>query len=397
MDWKLNASQKAVLDWLYTSPDEPPPSKTWKHAATALQGRGLVTISRSGGKYTVTITDVGRHMHEHGEYPLDSAGGRQTRRREAGVAPSGRAASNRGRKAPTKARPMARTPPVLSPDLASRRFVRPHRAVRSLRDRPVALPADPAGRQRGLVAADLLVAAAIEAGITVKAHDQPKQRSSGSPYTGDPLVTLNAGSAEVVVRIGEYDRQVEHVKTEKELERERRSGYSWSRRWDYVPTGLLCLRLYSRLGTPTRLVETATRPLHEFVPRVIHLVQLATQKEIDLETARRERERREAERQEAARELAQRREHYGQWEKALLDGRESWERAERLREFVHELERRSGDESSDFVAWARDYISHLDPVESFTPPQGGHPDLSHADEQRLRDRPAPDLSDLWRR
>ena len=210
-------------------------------------------------------------------------------------------------------------------------------------------------------------------------------------------MTLNAGSAEVVIRIGEYERQTEHVKTQDELDRESRYMYSWSRRWDYVPTGLLCLRLYSRLGTPTRLVETATKPLHEFIPRVIHLVQLATQKEIDLETARRERERREAERQAAAHELARRREHYGRWEKALLDGRESWERAQRLREFVHELERRSGAESSDFVAWALDYIDHLDPVESFAPPAGGPPDLTHAEEQRLRDRTAPSLSDPWRR
>ena len=71
MDWKLNAAQKAVLDWLCTSPEGPPPSDTWKHAARTLQRRGLVSVSRASGAYTVTVTDVGRHMYEHGEYPGD--------------------------------------------------------------------------------------------------------------------------------------------------------------------------------------------------------------------------------------------------------------------------------------------------------------------------------------
>ena len=81
MDWKLNTAQKAVLEWLCTSPEGPPPTETWKHAAWALQARELVSISRPGGEYTVRVTDIGRHMHKHGEYPVDSAGGRQTRRR----------------------------------------------------------------------------------------------------------------------------------------------------------------------------------------------------------------------------------------------------------------------------------------------------------------------------
>lgn len=395
MDWKLNASQKAVLDWLCTSPDGPPPSETWKHAARALQGRGLVSVSRSGGRYTVTVTDVGRHMHEHGEYPVDSAGGRQTRRSTDKVTTGGSRPGGRAKASP-KPKPMAVTPPELSLELAQKRFVRPHPAVRSLRDRPVALPADPAARQRGLIAAELLVAAARDAEIAVTAHEQPQQRTSGTPYLGEPLVTLDAGHAEVVVRIGEYERQAEHAKTQEELERESRYGYSWSRRWDYVPTGLICLRLYARLGTPTRLVETANRPLHDFVPRVIHLVRLATEKEVKLEASRQEYRRREEERQAAARAQAERREHYGQWEKLLLEGAEAWERARQLRAFVDALEERSVPGSHDFVAWAKSYISHLDPVENFDTPGGGTPDLSHDEEKRLRSRPAPGLADLWR-
>lgn len=395
MDWKLNAAQKAVLDWLCTSPEMPPPSETWKHAARALQGRELVSISRSGGEYTVSVTDVGRHVHKHGEYPEDSAGGRQTRRSSStDISRSSSRASKPAQVA--KPKRMAVTPPDLSPELTGKRFVRPHPAVRSLRDHPAALPPDAAGRYRGILAADMLVAAAIEAGIEVTAHEQPKKRTSGSPYTGDPLVTLDAGSAEVVVRIGEYDRQVEHVKTEEELESERRSGYSWSRRWDYTPTGLICLRLYTRLGTPTRLVETATKPLHEFVPRVIHLVQLATEKEIELAASHREYQRRVEERQKAAQVLAQRRDHYSLWEKKLLDGVESRERTKQMHGFLQELELKSGPESADFIVWAREYITHLDPVEGFEPPEGGVPDLSHEEETRIRSQPAPGIFDIWK-
>ncbi len=209
-------------------------------------------------------------------------------------------------------------------------------------------------------------------------------------------MTLNAGSAEVVVRIGEYDRQVEHVKTEEELKRERRSGYSWSRRWDYVPTGLICLRLYTRLGTPTRLVETVWKPLHEFIPRVVHLVQLATEKEIQLEASHRQHRRREEERQKAAQLLAQRREHYAQWEKKLLEGVESWERTKQMRAYLHELKSGSGPESADFISWAGEYIEQLDPVEGFEPPEGEIPDLTHGEESRMRSKPAPGLFDLWR-
>lgn len=395
MDWKLNTAQKAVLEWLCTSPDGPPPSETWKHAAWALQARELVSISRVGGKYTVKVTDIGRYMHQQGEYPVDSAGGRQTRRRRRIGTPSHGSSTA---KPPGAAKPKLTTvtPPELSLELANKRFVRPHPAVRSLRDRPVALPAGPAARQRGLIAAELLVAAARNAGIDVTAHEQPQQRTPGKPYLGEPLVTLDTGHAEVGVRIGEYERQAEHVKTQEELERERRYGYSWSRRWDYVPTGLICLRLYARLGTPTRLVETANRPLHDFVPRVIHLVRLATEKEVKLEASHQEYRRREEERQAAARAQAERREHYGQWEKLLLEGAEAWERVRQLREFVSALEERSDPESAGFIAWSKSYISHLDPVENFETPGGGAPDLSHEEEKRLRSRPVPGLSDLWR-
>lgn len=167
MDWKLNTAQKAVLEWLCTSPEGPPPTETWKHAARALQGRELVSISRPGGEYTVWVTDIGRHMHKHGEYPVDSAGGRQTRRRGSIGTPSqGSSTAKRSRAAKQKLTSF--TPPVLNPEVASRRFTRPYPAVRSLRDRPVALPVDAAGRHRGILAAEMLVTAAIEAGITVK-------------------------------------------------------------------------------------------------------------------------------------------------------------------------------------------------------------------------------------
>lgn len=47
---------------------------------SALVSRGLATISKKGGGYTATATDAGRYFHRHGEYPVDSAGGRRAAR-----------------------------------------------------------------------------------------------------------------------------------------------------------------------------------------------------------------------------------------------------------------------------------------------------------------------------
>lgn len=132
------------------------------------------------------------------------------------------------------------------------------------------------------------------------------------------------------------------------------------------------------------------------VPRVIRRVQLASQKELELKAAQQDRRRREDERKEAARVLSERRENYQRWEKVLLDGADTWERAKQLRSFVAKLAAENGPDASDFNAWAGEYISQLDPVVQFEPPGGGVPDLDHEQEAHLRRQPAPGLSDLWR-
>lgn len=388
MDWTLNDSQRAVLEWLCTSPSDPAPSGAWKQTARALQGRGLVDVSRKGGQYKVTVTDVGRHMHRYGEYPSDSPGYRQTRGKKRVTTlsrlPEPAVKPVHG----TRPQPTKVTAPRMSAELAARYIRDPHPAVRSLMDHPVALPGDAEARRRGFLAAHLLVKAAEEAEMSITASVQPRKRTGGSPYTGEPLVALDAGSSKVVVRIGEYQQRIDHVKTAKEIEDEQRYRYSWAPKYDYVPTGLLCFRLYSRATANSRMNETTNKPLPDFVPRVIRAVQMATQRQIEHEAAHKEWARQQEEREAAARALAERQRHYEVWKKVLLESCEAWEHSQKLREFLHALEAKGETADRTFIAWATSYVEHLDPVQNFIPPEGGVPNLSHDQAASLRQPPS---------
>lgn len=66
MDRELNPHQVDVLHWLGDHPEGPEPPGNWKASAVALKNRGLVSISRQGGKYRASPTTAGRYYREHG-------------------------------------------------------------------------------------------------------------------------------------------------------------------------------------------------------------------------------------------------------------------------------------------------------------------------------------------
>lgn len=270
MDWSLNEAQAGVLSWICSTPEAEPPAGNWKASMSALVSRSLATVSKKGGRYTAAPTDAGRYFHRHGEYPADSAGGRraarvlaekQTRQVEpappeaAGASASGipkeRAAN------PPRRKELATTSPDLPQD-APQRIVKPHAAVRSLMERPIALPKDTDARRRAFVAAHLLIQAAEQAGFKVEGHTQPKQRGRQHPFRGEEFVTLDAGHRAVPVRIGEFEKGVNHVPTPEEIVHKERWGFSWAPRYDYLPTGLLFFRVYGD-SSSTRLLESSTR------------------------------------------------------------------------------------------------------------------------------------------
>ena len=309
MVWVVNDAQRAVLAWLVGGQSGEPPSEAWKASARSLSSRGLVAVSRRGGTYVASVTAAGRFFHENGQYPQGSSGAKWApdslvapdvleARRSARIAAVRReqekvgkataaqrktanAASStpldvpgpdrESRPAPRKPRGSSSPEPVAPPSGPNVRISKPHPAVKSLMDHPAALPKDPAGRRRGIVGAHALVKAALDAGFDVTGHVQPATRRGSSPYLGEDLVTLDAGSQPVLVRIGELDRRVAHVPTEREKAEQER--YSWARppRYDWQPTGLLFFRGYiGRNGT--KISETSRVMLADLVPQVIALV-----------------------------------------------------------------------------------------------------------------------------
>ncbi|MFT3860035.1 hypothetical protein [Micropruina sp.] len=414
MDWSLNDAQAGVLSWMCTTPDAEPPPGNWKTSVAALVSRGLATVSKKGGGYTATATDAGRYFHQHGEYPADSAGGRRAARvlvekearrtASAPVEPSPRGPGSetvtgtpKGRVAKQRQRSqVAATPPRL-PEAAPQRIVKPHPAVRSLMDRPIALPKDADARRRAFVAAHMLIQAAEQAGFTVEGCTQPKQRGRERPFRGETLVTLDAGHQAVPVRIGEFEKGVDHVLTAEEIAHKERWGHSWAPRYDYLPTGLLFFRVYASYSS-TRLLETSTKWLGDYVPKVLALVQTATEVALAHEEQARKREQERKAQKEAARLLGKRRAHYEQWEQSLLDQAKAWGKATRLRAFLASFGSAQHSPAAEvFREWASGYADMIDPTTTLQVPDGEPPGMPH-DERLRRGRPteAPNPFASWR-
>lgn len=370
----INDKQRKVLDWLATGATQDPPEPEMKLSAAALKSRGLVRVRRPAGRWTAELTDLGRYYVEHGGYPPEP--------KKPDKASSGAMAPKPKERKPAVLAQVPAGPPTLSEAEASTRITKPHPAVRSLMDRPIQ-PADPRARRRGFLAAHLLVRAAEDAGLTVEGHVQPKKRSSETPYRGEALVTLDAGHKKVVVNIGELQQRIPHVLTQKELDDHKRWGHSWAPRYDYVTTDMLCFRIYGGPGYGSmKLAETPTKPLLRYVDRVIALVRRATTEVLEIEERHRlwKAEREEA--AEKARRIAERRDHYEEWESALYEQFEDWDQANRLRAFLAAMEANHGNDARAFLTWAGAFVDQLDPATTLQLPDGDVPDWPH--EERLR-------------
>lgn len=274
--------------------------------------------------------------------------------------------------------------------------MKPHPAVRSLMDRPIALHKDVDARRRAFVAAHMLIQAAEQAGFTDEGCTQPKQRGRERPFRGETLVTLDAGHQAVPVRIGEFEKGVDHVLTAEEIAHKERWGHSWAPRYNYLPTGLLFFRVYASYSS-TRLLETSTKWLGDYVPKVLALVQTATEVALAHEEQARKREQERRSQEEAARLLAKRRAHYERWEQSLLDQATGWEKATRLKAFLASFGSAQRSPAAEaFQAWASGYADMLDPAATLQIPDGEPPAMPH-DERLRRGRPieATTASTAW--
>lgn len=136
----------------------------------------------------------------------------------------------------------------------------------------------------------------------------------------------------------------------------------------------------------------------DYVPKVLALVQTATEVALAHEEQARKREQERRAQEEAARLLAKRRAHYERWEQSLLDQAKAWEKAARLRAFLASFgsAQRSPDAEA-FHAWASGYADMLDPAATLQIPDGEPPAMPH-DERLRRGRPGEATNSLsrWR-
>lgn len=70
MERQVNERQRSVLQWVRAGcPAGVWETSSYKTTCQALQNRGLVTVSRKGGQWSVALTSAGQHYLAHGTYP----------------------------------------------------------------------------------------------------------------------------------------------------------------------------------------------------------------------------------------------------------------------------------------------------------------------------------------
>ena len=171
--------------------------------------------------------------------------------------------------------------------------------------------------------------------------------------------------------IEERIRQVPHVLTENE-KRDKARGYLWAHKYDHVASGLLVLKLDTGWNSGLRgQWSDTTRQrvedcLNDLMVTMVRVVQ--HQRE---DRRKREEQHRQWEEEAARREaLRLKREEEAAAVRQVFADAENWAKAERLRRFIAEVERRGTGRApdprftsvADWVVWASDQANHLDPL-----------------------------------
>jgi hypothetical protein len=193
--------------------------------------------------------------------------------------------------------------------------------------------------------------------------------SAGEPDRRGPCIELLGEQLSILLE--EPVKRNRHVLTEAE----QRHPYQ-APRWDYAPTSKLKIEVQEWTCEPRgkRWRDSSRRRLEDALNDVVFgLVVIADAKRARrLQREREERERQEAERRriEAERQRREELERRQRLERQV----ESWTKAQQVRAFIDEVERRAtargkatepGTQLGDWITWARRHADRLDP---FTPP-----------------------------
>lgn len=234
---------------------------------------------------------------------------------------------------------------------------------------PLQVRVSPAMKPRALRIADALLKAIEARGYRLSPGSRPDPRQGGRGRA--PAVIVEG--AEIPFLLEEKSDRSDHVPTPAELAELKRSPWRTLPKWDYAPSGKLSLRIdvgvYWTDGIRKRWSDGRGRVVEDSLNEIIvAFVEVGAA----MRRRREEEAREEAERQERRRqhqEAERQRKVEEARRKDLEERAEAWDRAEAVRRFVAEVERRVGadgqdppQEIRDWLSWAAAHAERLDPL-----------------------------------
>lgn len=392
MNLTLNDAQLRVLQWVADGADlDNPPTETFKTSAPALKARGLVTLDKRRGHWSIAITEAGRFYLEHGRHP-DATTPEQKKSSPA---------------KPRKPKPEELTPQPAEPPEAPQpvqpvrvvkdetipmatRITKPHPAIGALLDHEARLDVPIEHRRRALIILHSFVQHGLSRGWTATAIPSRKTKDPWNGRTikespGPTLFTVDAGDAAVSVRITMQQDRKPHIPTAEELAEQAR--YSWNRppQYDFFPSTRMRLEL-SEGREKYRLDDTVATRVEDKLLRGITWVEQRSAEARRIAERQRQWALEQAERQRRAEEMRQRATRYTAWFETLERLRSDYKRHQELSDTVAALrdvaDRRSPDAEhaellNSYVAWAEEHLAEADPLRAIELPRGERPDLSY--------------------
>lgn len=379
----VNDKQRKVLDWLAAGGSVDPPEPEMKLSAAALKARGLVKVRRPSGKWTAELTETGRYYVEHGDYPDTSVRAPAQRQRRPAVK---RRASTSQVVSTPKVVELEHQPSSDPEDEVPIKelIVKPHPAVRELRDRPRRLPKF--AQRRCQLIAHTLVTEALARGWEVTAVPTRKEADhlgkSKFTYEHSSLFFIDAGHCKVGFIFDEKQTRIDHVDTAEEAAKRAKGQYVWAPRYDYLSTGLLRLHFVTDGGKDrSPLVDGPRARIEDKIAVILARVEKASTEAVAAAERRRAwQEEWDAKERERER-IAELRRGYEKWEAALHSQADAWARHRDLVAFVEAVAALPDEQRNDaFVEWAKAHLDALDP--RLRLPDGDQPGWTH--EQRAR-------------
>lgn len=408
MDLKINDVQLLVLRWVAEGADlDNPPSDTFKISAVALRNRGLVSLDRRRGRWSVAITEAGTYYLEHGRHPKERP---SKRKPSAPLKPKQRRNLTGTTTGRTKMRPRPEPSEAFDAEAKRARVTkdetipmpeqvrRPHQAVREIVDHKARLDVPIEERQRALLILHALTQEALRRGWTVTANPStferdPRSRRRTRVSPGPDLFSIDAGDAPATIRLRMQQKRIDYVPTEEELAREARYNWRSYPKYDYVATERMRLEIRAGSYDVLTLTDTAATRIEDKLLRAIERIQQISVNARRAAEQQRQQALERAEQQRRADELRKRAVRYTSWADTLEQLRSDFVRHRELADAVAGLRAAVADRGreyaeglGEYLAWAEQHLNDSDPLRRIWLPQGERPDLSYTqwDEWRRR-------------